>query len=210
MSVSTNVVPRVFNPLSRSAMRYAVANGINVFRLGPKQKKWVKALKSGDYNKATGNLCSINSVGNEFHCCLGVACELFLKSDPEIEEVSDYALGNVNGENSSLKVKYKDFDGQEVTLPSEVLLTLDFYNEVGGFSQDWACNFYNEDLNKCESFNEIKRYLEKIKRLEELGFTDLTEMNDGKGDPEDRVYYTHRQIANFIEAYPQVIFQAPV
>ena len=42
------------------------------FKFGPLQKKWLKALKSGEYKKATGGLTDINGG----YCCLGVANEV--------------------------------------------------------------------------------------------------------------------------------------
>ncbi len=42
------------------------------FKLGPNQRKWVRALKSGRYKKTTGKL---ESDGR--YCCLGVGCRIF-------------------------------------------------------------------------------------------------------------------------------------
>lgn len=47
-------------------------------KLGPKQKKWIKALKSGKYKQCKRQLC--NGVG---YCCLGVANEVL-----DLNEVS--------------------------------------------------------------------------------------------------------------------------
>ena len=50
-------------------------------------RQWVKALRSGDYEQAHNGLCQ-NKVDSfledapppeqQLHCCLGVACDLFL------------------------------------------------------------------------------------------------------------------------------------
>lgn len=39
-------------------------------------KKWVKALRSGNYSQTTGKLC--NPHGDSF-CCLGVLTELYIQ-----------------------------------------------------------------------------------------------------------------------------------
>ena len=50
------------------------------FKLGPKQKQWIKALKSGKYKQCKAELC--NGVG---YCCLGVANTILnLKEDSEL------------------------------------------------------------------------------------------------------------------------------
>lgn len=42
-------------------------------------KKWVAALRSGDYTQAQGSLLSKNLEGDS-HCCLGVLCDLAEKA----------------------------------------------------------------------------------------------------------------------------------
>ena len=41
-------------------------------------KKWVEALRTGGYAQAQGYLLDSNTAG---YCCLGVACDLFLKEE---------------------------------------------------------------------------------------------------------------------------------
>lgn len=52
-------------------------------KLGPNQKKWIKALRSGDYKQGQEYLKK-NVDGTAYYCCLGVMCDL----DPEV----DYSL----------------------------------------------------------------------------------------------------------------------
>lgn len=48
--------------------------------LGPLQKKWVKALRSGKYQQSdSGFLCEVLPDGKKAYCCLGVAAEVVLK-----------------------------------------------------------------------------------------------------------------------------------
>lgn len=46
--------------------------------LGPTQKKWVEALRSGTYTQCNDALVSYNAqTGHASYCCLGVADKLF-------------------------------------------------------------------------------------------------------------------------------------
>jgi hypothetical protein len=79
----------------------------------PKQrnivKRWVNALRSGNYKKGTGSLRKVGKIKDSF-CCLGVLCELAVKA-----KVIDapYSNGQVGDE-----YKYKDCTG---LLPQEVM-----------------------------------------------------------------------------------------
>jgi len=41
-------------------------------------KKWLRALRSGEYKQEAGGLHSIDQEGTSTFCCLGVACDLYL------------------------------------------------------------------------------------------------------------------------------------
>lgn len=59
--------------------------------------KWVKALRSGDYEQGKGYLCK-DSEGSKKFCCLGVACDLYIKEEaPYAEWEEDRAEYNVMG-----------------------------------------------------------------------------------------------------------------
>jgi len=45
-------------------------------------KKWVKALRSGDYPKGIEFLCREDEISGDLkYCCLGVACDVLTESD---------------------------------------------------------------------------------------------------------------------------------
>ena len=44
-------------------------------------KKWLRALRSGSYTQGSGGLHSIDQEGTSTFCCLGVACNLYLKGN---------------------------------------------------------------------------------------------------------------------------------
>jgi hypothetical protein len=45
-------------------------------------KKWVEALRSGDYQQGGGILCKEDEISDDYdYCCLGVACDIFVEGD---------------------------------------------------------------------------------------------------------------------------------
>ncbi len=48
------------------------------------KKKWVEALRSGEYEKGKNSL-AVNSVGSLSYCCLGVLCDLVAKEEDGYE-----------------------------------------------------------------------------------------------------------------------------
>lgn len=215
--LSAKPVPKNFKPLSRAAYRYAQRNGIKIQKLGPKQQKWVNALLSGDYNKSRCYLRVEDNKGKQYHCCLGVACELTPNVDIDFADFTEAYRGFVNGYNSAYSVNYTIFNCNERTLPDSVSENFAFYDDCGIFEDFWVDGFEyldNEgEFKDCDSLREIRRYVKTFKLLANLEMSDLTDMNDGRevaGEPYKDVVYSHKQIANFVKAYPQAIFEKPV
>ncbi len=51
------------------------------------KKKWLKALRSGEYRQGQRKLIHITSRGNINYCCLGVACAIGIaKHSPSISD----------------------------------------------------------------------------------------------------------------------------
>ena len=80
-------------------------------------KKWVEALRSGQYQQGTGGLCGIYN----HHCCLGVACRIFQ------EEVGGLQI-KLNSRH-----KYFAFDIDSAYLPNKVRSWLGLTNRDGDF-----------------------------------------------------------------------------
>jgi hypothetical protein len=53
-------------------------------------QKWIKALRSGEYKQGYNRLAS----PGDMYCCLGVACELYMKEFPEKLSKKWSPLGN--------------------------------------------------------------------------------------------------------------------
>lgn len=66
------------------------------------KRKWIEALRSGDYPRAKGELCKINEeTGKIGYCCLGVAGRVLGNT---IKQLNDACLGHEH--NKKQKVPY--------------------------------------------------------------------------------------------------------
>lgn len=83
-------------------------------------KKWVEALESGEYQQGEGYLTQIED-GKEFHCCLGVACQLYLRAGGAL----DVQRG----------AEYTSYNGQSGSLPTSVTNWLGLKTDLGDFGQ---------------------------------------------------------------------------
>jgi hypothetical protein len=76
---------------------------------------WIEALRSGDYKQCTGYLQSIREEHGIGYCCLGVACEVYIKcgGDLKTEFVHEYV--NYGKDNQLLPRKVKEWLGIKTT-----------------------------------------------------------------------------------------------
>lgn len=89
-------------------------------------KKWVAALRSGEYKQGKNALTRTTKNG-ERHCCLGVACDLYLKEHP-----SRLAFKEVAGTGTTYR-EYRASDGTvtSANLPPVVVLWLGLNSRWG-------------------------------------------------------------------------------
>lgn len=73
---------------------------------------WVTALRSGDYTQCTGHLTKVDENGKKSHCCLGVLCDLAIKSG--VVHVQAEVKAAHSGQ------KYLTYNGGPHYLPHEV------------------------------------------------------------------------------------------
>ena len=114
-------------------------------RLNKNAQKWVEALESGKYSRGTGYLCCI-SRGKRRYCCLGVACDLYLKEHPD-------KLKAVIGE------RVVRYNNDIMSLPEIVMKWLGINDNTGGFLMDGkGCSLasINDD---GKSFKEIAKII---------------------------------------------------
>jgi hypothetical protein len=121
-------------------------------QLTPNQKKWIKALRSGDYNQTTGYLHT-----DEGSCCLGVAAQEFIPT------FLDFGFRVVVAEvpASYDSVRCTSYSGESKSAPEYVVDALGLYSEEGdpsGFTSMKESLVVLNDRGK--SFNEIADILE--------------------------------------------------
>jgi hypothetical protein len=103
-------------------------------------KAWIKALRSGEYEQTTSALSQDGK-----YCCLGVACEVAIKSGLTIDVMLD-----IDG--------CKIYDGQGLSLPGSVIEWLGYYRpepKLGGLvvtalndHQGWTFNKIADHIEK--------------------------------------------------------------
>lgn len=63
-------------------------------KLNPNARKWVRALRSGKFKQCKARLSKVGKDGPRY-CCLGVACEVFIKSGGSLVKSEPYEDGTV-------------------------------------------------------------------------------------------------------------------
>lgn len=93
-------------------------------------KKWVAALRSGEYQQGRNSLRE-----GDCFCCLGVACDLFLKDGNEIRIEVELD-------------KYMTYDGKSADLPVSVQRWLGLKTSLGkfGVTHHETLAFCNDNL----------------------------------------------------------------
>ncbi len=91
--------------------------------LNPNAQLWVEALRSGKYTQAIGTLCVVTGDALA-HCCLGVACEVFMESGGTLNVW-------VDGETESRR-----YNGESMVLPKPVMEWLGLRHNEGAFKED--------------------------------------------------------------------------
>ena len=110
-------------------------------------KLWVEALRSGKYTQTRNRLCDYTT---DSYCCLGVACEVFIKNSdiPLTTRDSSYDQGRYYG-------------GKIGSLPSIVRKWLGLYDTSGAFIDR---NFTSQTLailnDGGTTFDEIANIIE--------------------------------------------------
>lgn len=86
-------------------------------------KDWVNALRSGEYKQQTGTLATDDLNGNSKFCCLGVLCDMYVKTHPEAECEVGIRMRPVPGTGHSIGIV--DYFGDSCFLPQSVQLWAD-------------------------------------------------------------------------------------
>jgi hypothetical protein len=101
--------------------------------LGPNQRKWVEALRSGAYERGVGLLCNKGA-----YCCLGVGCDLFIGKPDRRKDVALWG-------------------SHFATAPKELIDALGLRDEIGHGLNGGVLAWMNDD---GFSFDEIAAAIE--------------------------------------------------
>ncbi len=113
--------------------------------LNDNAKKWVAALRSGEFKQCRKMLCN----GQEY-CCLGVACEVYIREGHKLKHTPS---------DSSIEIGYAGSFG---TPPKEVLTYFGIWDDEGRYWLDEIhdSSLVNENDEKCKTFEEIADLIE--------------------------------------------------
>lgn len=126
--------------------------------LNDNAKKWVEALKSGTYKQATGGLHYSNA--EHTYCCLGVACDLYIKSGNELD-VRNIETSLVNKSGEPHKIKAYAYDHAFTVLPDKVKVWLGLATHSGRYqATDWYVNGLVNLNDGGHTFEEIAKVIE--------------------------------------------------
>lgn len=104
--------------------------------------KWLKALRSGEYDQTTGKLLDRTSEGDKF-CCLGVLCNLYAQEHPGTGfRANGQGLYYFDDKNGTLPDRVKKWAGSLKGLELELVRLNDEHN----FSFNQIANFIEEKL----------------------------------------------------------------
>jgi len=118
-------------------------------KLNPNARKWVKALRSGKYKQGRDYLCQLYGEEREF-CCLGVACELFIRSGNKLRTAVRSDGGN-----------YVEYGGNRGIVPGKVREWLGLRDNLGEYVNKNGLTSSLADLNdRGKSFENIADIIE--------------------------------------------------
>ena len=123
-------------------------------------KKWVAALRSGEYEQTSGSLVSINNEGERF-CCMGVLCNL--ATEDGYGEWDGYVFKDEKGLNSNS------------WLPPGVIKWAGMKSESGEFeSSDKDCGVSPEGYSKTlVGLNDAHTPFTELADIIEANYKDL-------------------------------------
>jgi hypothetical protein len=78
------------------------------------KKRWMDALRSGEYKQGKGCLAR-NCSGEKEYCCLGVLCDIYMQDHPNETMTWEYDL-----DDSTNETKIGSLHGTEFVLPHKV------------------------------------------------------------------------------------------
>ena len=148
------------------------------------QQAWLAALRSGSFAQCQGKLTRI--VGGQLsHCCLGVACELALASGVPMEQETFTSHENLS---------WRRYDYDQNFAPVAVLNWVGLKTREGRFLVTDDMNIHPAAVTVIDGMHYDADGFNVGDRA-----SSLAALNDSAG-------WSFAQIADFIEARPEVFF----
>jgi hypothetical protein len=126
-------------------------------------RRWVKALRSGDYKKSTGFLRKAGKTQDGF-CCLGVLCDLAVKAKvldkpTAVEPGGEYSYA---GETGTLPKAVQNWAGLVSRVGAGALVKNDIRYDLTELN-DGTHSLYGSrfSVGRNQSFNQIANLIEK-------------------------------------------------
>lgn len=116
-------------------------------------KKWVAALRSGEFKQTQKALTRVDDNGNIECCCLGVACELFNRENPGLVDIRD--------EENSIGERTRRYSDESALLPPGIVDWLGLFDRNGSYrTPDNGRHCLSEDNDNGASFEDIATTIE--------------------------------------------------
>ena len=118
-------------------------------KLNDVAKRWVKALRSGDYEQGAESLANVEENGITY-CCLGVLCELAVKE------------GIIRSKKNKSSIRYGGpTDGKTDLLPDKVVRWAGLKNNDGDRHKPDTHTLAELNDDYAWSFKKIAKYIEE-------------------------------------------------
>ena len=127
-------------------------------------KKWVEALRSGNYLQGKGRLCSVTEDDDKYFCCLGVLCDLYEREHSDMFGIVQ-TIEDMNDFDYDYDIKHEvSYDYSTLTLPQSVMEWSGIKHGDGTFTSDiegeTSLALLNDELEL--TFDEIANIIERI------------------------------------------------
>lgn len=120
-------------------------------QINANRKKWLKALRSGEYKQGKCHLHTFNKKGETLYCCLGVACEVAIKSKVDVQVLE-------NNYEDPAGLLHNRYNGQTGVMPKAVTNWLGLATNGGDFYEEGKPNrTYLYSLTELNDGKEGKR-----------------------------------------------------
>ena len=124
-------------------------------------KKWVAALRSGQYFQGPNYLKQTDKAGQVRHCCLGVLCELYSQ---ETSGAKFYEYSKGQDDKCWYFGGYRDFAAEMEELPIEVM--------------EWSGITYADGKCMCRTFDSSYKPCNSLAELNDSGRKSFAEIAD--------------------------------